>query len=87
MPIDGCIEHLDGSKCWYKNNKLHREDGPAIWQTNGDKYWYQHDLRHRVDGPAVEFITGYKAWWFRGKYIECSSQEEFERILNLKAFW
>jgi|JI10StandDraft_1071094.scaffolds.fasta_scaffold2634791_2 hypothetical protein len=25
---------------WYKNNNLHREDGPAIEYADGTKYWY-----------------------------------------------
>jgi len=30
----------NGSKYWYLNYKLHREDGPAIEYNDGDKYWY-----------------------------------------------
>jgi len=30
----------NGSKYWYLNDKLHREDGPAIEYNDGDKYWY-----------------------------------------------
>jgi len=29
-----------GNKLWYLNDKLHREDGPAIEYANGDKEWY-----------------------------------------------
>jgi len=25
-----CEEFSDGTKKWYRNNRLHREDGPAI---------------------------------------------------------
>ncbi|MAG26521.1 hypothetical protein CMI47_13320 [Candidatus Pacearchaeota archaeon] len=35
-----CITNSIGTKRWYLNNKLHREDGPAILHQNGDKYWY-----------------------------------------------
>ena len=31
------IEHTDGTKSWYINNKCHREDGPAIECTDGHK--------------------------------------------------
>ena len=27
-------------KYWYKNDKLHRENGPAIEYFDGSKYWY-----------------------------------------------
>ena len=30
----------NGTKFWYLNDNLHREDGPAIEYANGDKYWY-----------------------------------------------
>ena len=26
---NGMIEHADGDRVWYRNGKLHREDGPA----------------------------------------------------------
>ena len=29
-----------GTKSWYLNDKLHREDGPAIEWADGTKYWY-----------------------------------------------
>ena len=29
-----------GTKFWYLNGKLHREDGPAIEYPNGDGFWY-----------------------------------------------
>jgi hypothetical protein len=33
---------LNGSKYWYLNNSLHREDGPAVEGANGRKKWYLH---------------------------------------------
>lgn len=42
---------------------------------------------HREDGPAVIHTNGLSFWWYDGKYIDCKTQEEFERILKLKAFW
>ena len=30
----------NGSKYWYLNDKLHREDGPAIEYASGHKEWY-----------------------------------------------
>ena len=29
----------NGTKYWYLNNKLHREDGPAMEFIDGGKYW------------------------------------------------
>lgn len=61
-----------GTICYYSNNKLHREDGPAIeWTAGaaraGDKYWYLNGKLHRVDGPAVELNNGVKLWYLNGK--------------------
>jgi len=80
------IELPDETKYWYKNNKLHREDGPAVEYSTGNKKWYINGLLHRVDGPAVEH-DGTKYWYLNGEEIKCSTQEEFERLLRLKAFW
>ena len=30
----------DGTKYWYHNDKLHREDGPAVELPIGTKKWY-----------------------------------------------
>ena len=30
----------NGTKYWYLNGKLHREDGPAIEWSSGNKAWY-----------------------------------------------
>ena len=48
-------------------------------------YWYnQLESIHRLNGPALEFSEGSKKWYYHGKYIECSTQKEFDRIIKLK---
>lgn len=44
---------------------------------------------HRIDGPANEYKTQpqYNTWWYNGKRIECKSQNQFNKIIKLKAFW
>ncbi len=42
---------------------------------------------HREDGPAIEYNDGKRSWYYHNERIECNSQEEFERLINLKAFW
>jgi len=59
----------DGSKRWYLNGKLHREDGPAIEWTDGTKHWLLNGKYHREDGPAVEWANGDKEWFLNGKEI------------------
>jgi|SRR5579859_2901924 len=72
-----------GTKRWLLNDQLHREDGPALEFTNGSKEWCFHGQYHRLDGPAVEHIDGYKAWYIHDQRIDCSSQEEFEKKVNI----
>jgi hypothetical protein len=65
----GIVEYLYGTKEWFKEGKLHREDGPAIEHENGLKEWWVEDILHRTDGPAVEYPNGSKEWWIEGKQI------------------
>lgn len=63
--------------------------------SNSGEAWFYDDKLHRIDGPAVtQFIlisndeVGDECeWWFHGTKIDCSSQEEFEKLIKLKAFW
>ncbi len=71
--------YYEGTKykeLWYKDTKLHREDGPAHieWWPNGNKReetWYTNGLTHRNDDPAVTlyYIDGTKEkedWYVNG---------------------
>ena len=53
----------NGDLHWYLNDKLHREDGPAIEWVCGYKAWYLNGVRHREDGPAIENVEGIVAWY------------------------
>lgn len=77
----------EGYKAWAQNGRWHRTDGPAIEYVNGGKDWMQNGKRHRLDGPAVEYAEGGKEWWVEDELINCDSQEEFERLIRLRAFW
>jgi hypothetical protein len=57
----------NGSKHWYLNGKLHREDGPAIEYPKVGNLWYLNGKRHREDGPAVESYNGSKCWYLNDK--------------------
>lgn len=61
--------HSNGTKEWYLDNKLHREDGPAVERADGDKAWYINGKLHREDGPSVVRHNGYKAWFLNGKKL------------------
>src|SRR5271165_5853707 len=70
-----CKADTNGDKCWYLNNQLHREDGPAIEYSNGNKYWYLNGQLHRVEVdpetgltmPAIERANGDKRWYLNGE--------------------
>lgn len=36
----------DNGIFWYKNNLLHREDGPAIEDRYGNKMWFVEDIQY-----------------------------------------
>ena len=53
---------------WYnEQNRLDREDGPAVEYANGERYWYHNGQYHREGGPAVELANGTKYWYRNGQ--------------------
>ena len=55
-----------------------------------DEYgiYYLLDYKfHRLDGPAIKYNDGEKEWYYEDNFIDCNSQEEFERYIKLKLFW
>ena len=63
------IEHSNGTREWYKNGKLYRDDGPAIEGSDGTREWYINGKRHRDDGPAVEHSNGIRKWYMDGNLV------------------
>lgn len=59
----------NGTKRWFLNDELHREDGPAIEYIRGSKLWYLNGKLHRVAGPAIKGADGSKAWYLEGKQL------------------
>ena len=51
---------------YWLNNKIHREDGPAIEWSDGSKFWYVKGLCHSDNTFAVEDQNGNKFWYFKG---------------------
>ena len=62
----GHVVDMNGTTWWFKDGKLHREDGPAVIQANGYKAWYKEELRHREGGPAVIHPNGLKLFYENG---------------------
>jgi hypothetical protein len=70
VKLDHAAEYVDGSKEWWINGRLNREDGPAIEYKGGLNQWFVNGHRHRLDGPAIERAEhpdGIKTWWINGK--------------------
>ena len=63
-------------KLWYLNDKLHREDGPAIEYADGYKYWFLNDKLHRVDGPAIECDDGRREWYLNGELLKVENKDD-----------
>lgn len=58
----------NGTIAWYKNNRLHKEDGPAVVNpSKGERIWYQNGLMHNENGPAYENDLGTKVWLINAK--------------------
>jgi hypothetical protein len=63
---NGLIIDEYGTKLWYKDDLLHRTDGPAVIGFNGYEFWHFEGKPHRADGPAAIY-AGIEEWWFEGK--------------------
>lgn len=57
----------ENCNAWYKNDQLHREDGPSIEWFNGDKEWFMNGKPHRDGAPAVEYSDGGLCYYQNGK--------------------
>ena len=66
----------NGDKSWWLNDKLHREDGPAMEGADGNKFWHLNGKLHREDGPAMEWANGSKSWFLNDEEV---TQEEHKR--------
>ena len=62
---------LGGTIRYYNaQNRLHREEGPAVIYTDGTKKWFHNGTLHREDGPAVIEPDGTQFWYINGKFIK-----------------
>ena len=80
----GIVDHVEGHKSWHLNGELHREDGPAIEDSNGNRFWYLNDKIHRIDGPAIEWNNGVKRYYINGEEVTKEAQEVLYAMYKLK---
>jgi hypothetical protein len=58
------VELLSGGKCYLKNNKLHRTDGPAIEYSNGtNEWWYEGEKLTCSSQTEFERYLRLRAFW------------------------
>ena len=64
QPLNGKINR-NNDIFYYKDNQLHREDGPAVEYSTGEKEWWINGLQHRIGGPAKEMLN-HQEWYMDG---------------------
>ena len=75
MKKDGLRINKYGTKIWYKDGLVHREDGPAIIWPDGSNFWYKDDIFHRDDGPAIICPDGTDFWYKDGNPYKPSAHD------------
>jgi len=56
-----------GTRWYYCDRQLHREDGPAVVWNDGSVQYHVESKLHRLDGPAVVKADGTVSYWVNGK--------------------
>ena len=66
--LDGrAVVHGDGTRVWYRNERIHCDAGPAVVHADGTREWYRNERIHRDAGPAVERPDGTGEWWLNNE--------------------
>jgi hypothetical protein len=81
---DGRYVNEWGTESWYKDDKIHREEGPARIFNSGEKEWWMNGDCHREDGPAIIGPNGEKQWWLN--HVRFSKEDWWERISDESKF-
>jgi hypothetical protein len=65
------------AEIWIREGEIHRDHGPAIFDSVGNELWYRNGKLHREDGPAVTSDAEHPAdlnyggaWFLNGKFIK-----------------
>jgi hypothetical protein len=84
--LDGLVIFPDGTKKYYSNSKLHKDNGPAVIEPFGRKEYYNNGLLHNSKGPAVIRDDGSQHYYLNGVY---HSKEEWQekRLQSLFTKW
>ena len=81
--IEYTVEVYDnGTRHWFLNGEIHREDGPAVEYVSGTLHWYLNGKPHREDGPAFELYDGSCYWYLNGE--EYTEKEFIKKTAKAK---
>jgi hypothetical protein len=60
---------ISGHEAFYRNDKFHRLDGPAVIYPEGSLFWFFEGKLHREGGPAVIIANGERSqrWYVHGQ--------------------
>lgn len=83
---NGLIVDDNGTQKWYKNDYLHRENGPAVIWKSGDKEYRINGQLHREDGPAIEY-TNVHMWYFNDKLHRIDGAAVIDFFEDSKEYW
>lgn len=50
------VVYADGTKWWYREGLIHRDNGPAVVHPNGAQEWWLNNQRQRTEYPDSEGI-------------------------------
>jgi len=63
--VSRCEVKQDGTKKWFVDGRLHRDEGPAIEFPDGDKVWFRYGKIHR-DGGSAMYQNIHRIWYQHG---------------------
>lgn len=75
----------NGTKFYYVDGKLHKDNGPAIEFFTGTKEWYQNDKLHREDGPAID--SAHIKVWYKNGEIHREDGPAIEGVMSERKEW
>ena len=80
---NGYTKLFDGREAWFKDDKLHREDGPAIKYPNRSQFWYLFGKLHREDGPAAVYPDLDVHWYLNGQFLGLKEPENWDELVRI----
>lgn len=68
-----------GMRIWWRDDRIHRDSGPALITPDGSQFYYSHGNIHRDSGPAVIRADGVKFYYFHGTLLSIDNRERTKK--------